>query len=134
MLQVITALLIANSSHNAVPAKDLAPMILWLSSQYEVDPVLVTRIVLLESKGIASAYNKRTNDYGLMQLNYHTMKAYGISVTCAKDWKCNLESGIRILSDIKDKRTCRYNVGSGKLKSEKLKRCLSYERKLASIN
>lgn len=136
-LQVIKAIeqtLKRNSSKKAVPAIILAPAILHLSDAYGVSPYTIMRIVLVESRGISSAYNKRTKDYGLMQLNERTMRAYGITKQCALNWICNLEAGISILSDISDGRICRYNVGSGKLKTEKLKRCLKYEQRLASIN
>ncbi len=121
-----------NSHPKAVPAKELAPVILKLSLEYDVDPDTITRIILVESKGLEKAYNKHTKDYGLMQLNYHTMKARGINVTCALNWQCNLEQGIIILSELS--RTCRYNVGSGSLTNNKLQRCLRYETKLAAIN
>ena len=133
VLKVIEQTLKRNSSPKAVPAKLLAPAIQRLSDAYGVSPHTIMRIVLVESRGIPSAYNKRTNDYGLMQLNGRTMKAYGITKTCAMNWYCNLEAGIMILSEISDGRTCRYNIGSGKLKAGKLKRCLVYERRLASI-
>lgn len=134
VIKAIEQTLKRNSNKKAVPAKELAPVIIRLSELYDVDPMVITRIIMVESKGLAKAYNKRTNDYGLMQLNGRTMKAYGITKQCALTWQCNLEAGIRILADISDGRTCRYNVGSGKLHKQKLVRCLRYERKLASIN
>lgn len=123
-----------NSSPKAVPADKLAPVILKLAREYELEPDLITRIILLESKGEEKAYNRHTKDFGLMQINARTAKAYGLSRTCLMAWKCNLEAGIRILSDIGDGRVCRYNVGSKPLKGLRLKSCLKYERKLASIN
>lgn len=134
VIKAIEQILKRNSSKKAVPPAILATEIKRLSDAYGVSPYTIARIILVESRGLPYAYNKRTNDYGLMQLNSHTMKAYGITKRCALTWQCNLEAGIMILSEISDGRICRYNVGSGKLKTEKLKRCLKYEHKLASIN
>lgn len=137
MLQVITAMLLANCSPKGIPAQDLAPMIIWLSSQRSVNVELVTKIVIIESKCEQGARNKKTSDYGLMQLNYHTMRSYGISVTCAMNWKCNLEAGIKILSDMADNkgyRACMYNLGPRGRFKKYASSCQKYERKLASIN
>ncbi len=133
-LKAIELKLKRNASPKAVQPKVLAPVIIRLSKQYDVNPDTIVRIILIESKGIASAYNKRTNDYGLMQINGRTAKAYGLSKACLRNWECNLEAGIRVLADIRDGRVCRYNVGSGRLHKAKLSRCITYERKLASIN
>jgi|ERR1019366_894228 hypothetical protein len=133
-IRAIEQTLKRNSNKKAVPAAKLAPAILRLSQEYDVDAMTIARIIMVESKGMEKAYNKRTQDYGLMQLNVHSMAHYGISKVCAMHWECNLEAGIMLLSEISDGRTCRYNVGSGKLIKGKLRRCIAYENKIASIN
>ncbi len=139
-LQVIKAIeqtLKRNSDKKAVPAHLLAPEIKRLSDEYGVSPYTIMRIVLVESRGIPSAYNARTNDYGIMQINGRTMKAYGISKRCALAWKCNLEAGIMILSEMQSitgYRVCMYNLGpKGRFKVNHLP-CKRYETKIASIN
>lgn len=130
-MELILALFMQNLAKDAVPAKDLAAEVMWLSAAYEVNPETVARIIIVESRGREKAMNRSTNDYGLMQLNEVTMKRMGISMKCAMHWKCNLKMGIRILSGTN--RVCQYNVGTGSLIDARLKRCLHYEKKLANL-
>ena len=130
-MNTILALLIANSAPGAVPPHALAAEILLVAQEYDVEAETVARIIIVESRGLERAYNKHTKDYGLMQLNANTMQLYGISMHCAMNWKCNLHTGALILSHTK--RVCQYNVGTGSLKGTRLKNCLRYERKLASL-
>lgn len=131
MLDLVLLLLLKHGAPGAVPAKELAPAIIAISEQYNLDPIQVTQIILVESKGKANAINKTSHDYGLMQIHDVTAKAYGASKTCLMLWRCNLGVGVLILSDLS--RTCRYNVGSGPLLGRKLTNCLTYEHKLANI-
>jgi soluble lytic murein transglycosylase-like protein len=121
-----------NSSKKAVPAKRLAPAIMRLSCKYNVDPMIVTRVMLLESRGDASAYNAKTHDHGLMQLNDKTIARYGFDKERVYDWEYNLEAGVIILS--RYKRLCIYNVGTAPLVGAQLHKCLHYETLVASIN
>lgn len=125
------ALFLNNLAKDAVPAKQLAAEVQWVSAQAGVDPELVARIIIIESRGRPKAFNDKTHDYGLMQLNDKTMKSYGISMKCALNWKCNLKMGVRILSEVN--RPCRYNVGTGSLIGARLRNCLKYEKKLVSL-
>lgn len=137
MEMLIMMLLIKHSAPGAVPAKQLAIEIQRVSDRFEVDSLIVTKIVLTESGGREGAYNARTHDYGIMQINERTAASYGFTKACLRNWRCNLRAGAKILSDIdswsKDGRVCRYNVGSGVLKQDKLQKCLHYELKLANI-
>lgn len=123
-----------NLAKDSVPAEQLAPAIFQLSKEYEVDPELVMRIVIVESKGRAKAYNKRTKDYGIMQVNKSTAWLYGVKESCLLDWRCGLEAGIMILSDLQDYknyRHCTYNVGP-KWKN-KPTACMAYEARLEKV-
>lgn len=131
MNSVILALLINNLAPGAVSPHALAAEILLVAEEYDVNPETVARIIIIESRGLEHAYNKRTNDHGLMQLNGRTMQLYGISMHCAMSWRCNLHTGALILSHTK--RVCQYNVGTAPLKGTLLKNCLKYERKLANL-
>lgn len=131
-MELILALLMNNLAPNSVPAEQLAPAILEAANEYGVDPVVIARIIIVESRGKAKAVNKKTKDYGLMQINVNTAISMGISNTCLLDWRCNLKHGTEILS--KFKRVCRYNVGTASLKGARLEKCLHYEKKLYSIN
>jgi soluble lytic murein transglycosylase-like protein len=133
MLQLIVAMLVANSTHGAVPAEQLAPAIVAAGSRHGIDPTLVAQIVLVESGGVPGAYNPRTADHGLMQINEATRKAYNVSMWCAKQWQCNLDSATRILADmwrIKGAKACMYN-GGPKFRLPRYEApCLRYQKKL----
>lgn len=137
MLAIVTSLLLANSAPGAVPAKELAPAIIAIAVSNKIDPILLTKIVLVESGGVADAYNKTTQDYGIAQINEQTRKAYGFSRACMLVWRCNLNAAARILADmwrIKGARSCMYNGGPKFRKPEYEKPCVIYETKLAYIN
>lgn len=107
------------------------------AKEYKVDVMLLTKIMLLESMGKLQAVNKRTSDYGLMQINKSTAKLYNINSNCFFNAKCNIYAGAMILSDLsryKKYRPCMYNLGPRVLKGDRLKKCLSYERKLDKFN
>lgn len=137
-MNLILSLLIANSAPGAVSPHALAAEILLVAAEYHVDAETLTRIVILESGGREKAFNKKTQDYGIIQANIKTIHAYGSSVPCAMQWTCGLRLGARILHDMqkyaKSDRTCHYNVGPKSLSGARLRNCLKYEQKLASIN
>jgi len=130
-MDMILALLLTNLAPGSVPPHDLAAEIVLVAEQYDVDAETVARIIIVESRGMPYAYNKRTKDYGLMQLNARTMQLYGVKMHCAWDWRCNLRTGALILSHTK--RVCQYNVGTAPLHGTLLRNCLRYEKKLANL-
>lgn len=132
MYEVVLALLLSHSAPGAVPAEQLATEILRVSNQYSLNPVQVAQLVMTESRGLASAYNARTRDTGLMQIHDTTAYAYGADDACLKVWRCNLAIGAKVLSELN--RLCRYNVGTGPLVGARLRRCEAYEQKVASFN
>lgn len=135
MFNTILILLLANSAPNAVPAKPLAIQIIRTAAAYGINAETLTRILLTESKGVATAENKRTGDYGIMQINHRTAASYKLSQECLKNWKCNLAAGAAILKDMqksKHYRTCAYNVGTSHI-GTRMKSCLTYETKLAIL-
>lgn len=133
-LSAIMIMLSTHSAPTAVPAKELAPAIIYAALRHDVDPKLLTRILLVESRGISTAVNTATDDHGLMQINKKTQELYGISDWCVKIWQCNLDKAALILSEMPEDRTCRYNVGTRRIIGRLEVACLHYERKLASIN
>lgn len=122
-LQVLTKYLERNLAPKAVPAKKLAPFIIKLSKQYGVDPMLVARVLILESRGLANATNG--SDFGIMQVNYK----HGISRECLYNWRCNLTYGARYLA--RATRPCQYNLGLNRNLTKYSTACARYERKLA---
>lgn len=137
MLELITSLLLSNASPQAVPADVLAPEILRVAQKRQVSAIMLTRIILVESRGVANAKNDETEDYGLLQINERTRSSYGFTRACLKDWKCNLDAGAQILSDLlmmDGGRVCAYNLGpKGRFKKYR-EHCLNYERKIARFN
>ena len=135
MFTTMLALIISHSSAGSIPALELTTELHEVSIKYHVNPELLTRIMLLESKGLEHAYNSATGDYGLMQINHRTAAAYNIGHRCLKYWKCNIRIGARILADMqksKRYRPCAYNVGTSHI-GTRMKNCLTYENKLAIL-
>lgn len=137
MIEVITALLVTYSAPNAIPAQELAPAIMKAAVKHRVSAILLTRIILIESKGVPTAFNSDTIDHGLLQINERTRIAYGLTQKCLSDWRCNLDAGAKILSDMlamEDSRPCVYNVGPrGRFKKYETA-CLRYESRLEALN
>ena len=136
MLATITALLLSHATPGALPEQELAPAILYAAAQHNVSPILLTQILLVESRGLPHAVNSDTDDHGLMQINEATRKLYGISKWCIKQWRCNLHAGARILADglrLDGGRPCVYNVGPRGRFEKYANACLRYERKLATV-
>jgi hypothetical protein len=132
MNALIMSILLAHSAPTAIPPEALGAEIVRYSAIYDVNPVMVASILMLESKGRADVISS-THDYGLMQINNTYAKNAKISMTCLKDWKCNLITGIKLLSEYKKLshfRPCMYNVGPKRYNS---KQCLIYESKLAKL-
>lgn len=127
----ILALLIVHSAPNAVPPHELATAILQESIAQNVDSLIVTRIVLQESRGVPSAHNKTTRDIGITQINEKTAQGANISHACLQNWRCNLRQGVKLLA--KANRPCAYNLGNAGSKKWP-KSCIKYELKLASFN
>lgn len=130
-MEYLISLLLMHSAPGAVPAEELAHEIMVQSKHYNVDPVLVAKVVIVESRGKAAAKNRRSSDHGLMQINARTAKALGISQACLYDWRCNLRHGVQMLAKLK--RPCHYNVGPSGPARHGFGMCLKYEQKLAGI-
>jgi len=119
-------------AHDSVPASQLAPVIYRLARKYNVSQSLIVRVIITESRGRAGAYNLKSRDCGIAQINDRTAGLYGrkLETICNPgNWRQNLELGVKILSSTT--RPCSYNVGPRYHK--KLTQCLNYERKLASV-
>lgn len=134
MYTLILSLILAHSSPKAVNAKELAAEIIYQSAIYGVDPIHATQVIMVESRGIETAYNVKSRDFGLAQINIVNAKAYNISSKCLFTWKCNLKYGMIILAKKKHARKCAFNLGlRGAKDPKKAHLCEIYERKLASI-
>lgn len=124
------------SHDGAVPSHELATAIVSESARWNVDPILVTSIIVVESGGRPGAFNAKSRDYGLMQINHKTATAMGINTECLMNWQCNLKSGIKIVTMLQKHKSfepCMYNTGAAGSKRNNGKNCLHYQQKLDKI-
>jgi hypothetical protein len=128
----LTALIAKHSQPGAVPADALARNIIMLSRSMHMNATEVAQVMLTESGGRAYAVNKRSHDYGLMQINYRTAARLAVPGACLLDWHCNLVVGMRIMKRLNP--ICRYNVGTGVLNGDTLHNCRAYSAKLAKLD
>lgn len=132
-MQYVFQLLLLYSAPGAVPAAELAPVIMSVSAKYNVDPVLVTALILAESGGRPYAYNATSQDHGLLQINHRLARDLSIGPTCLYNYRCNLLVGIRHFAALK--RPCLYNLGKNrKLRGRYVSMCDAYEARLASLS
>lgn len=126
---MLTLVFLALFNAKAPAPFETAVLIVNIAREEKVDAMLLTKIVVIESRGNPSAINKRTKDYGIAQIN---LKAHPqVTYKCAMNKACGLRAGAKILA--KTKRPCQYNTGRAKFNEARLQKCLQYERKLASI-
>lgn len=133
-MEYVLTILMMYSSPKAVPAQTLATEIMKVSAKYGINEKDLVRIVMVESAGDPNAINRKSNDYGIAQINIRTAKAMKVPMFCLKDWKCNLDTAGRLIKQqmrSKYYRICHYNTGP---KKKACKYCLMYEAKLAKIN
>lgn len=96
---------------------------------------LLEAIVAVESNGNPMAYNKRTGDYGLYQINYRTAVAYGYKPADMYKPHIGRKVAVKLLVDIRKRFgheklwPCRYNVG-WRLKAGTSRACIIYYNKL----
>jgi soluble lytic murein transglycosylase-like protein len=103
--------------------------------QYGLDAELFSAIIAQESSFRVSAYNRKTQDYGLGQINIKNVKALKLDKKrLLTDARYNLEVSAKILSQMQKRYAhkepsswyCRYNVGTGKLGATRTKNCIKY--------
>ncbi len=130
---LILALLMNNLAPGSIPAEKLAIAIMEAAHKHNIDPVVLTKIVLVESNGLEKAHNAASSDFGIAQINKYTARSMGVLHTCLMNYKCNLNTAAKIISDMKKFRVCMYNLGpKGKHKKYETA-CLRYERKISSL-
>lgn len=94
------------------------------AKKYGVPPEVLTSVLSVESRFKVRAYNKRTKDYGIAQINQRNIEQLGLEKSrLLKDLEYSVDSGALILSWFfktysnvePEKWVCRYNVGTRKL-------------------
>lgn len=121
-------------------AQSLEHQIQSAAEAHNVDEQLLKAIVAVESQGRLAAYNKRTHDYGLGQINKRTAAAYGFNrAKLLTDAQYNLNAAATVLAyfqkryKAKEPHTwyCRYNVGT-RSNAHKTQACTAYLIKVQS--
>lgn len=121
------------------PPQTLKQIIIKAAKRHGIEPSLYLAIVKVESNFQVDAYNLKTADYGLSQVNRKTAKRYRLDlVRLLKDPAYNANAGALILADFKrmykhkEPKTwmCRYNVGSGAMSGTKAEKCIVYLNKV----
>lgn len=90
------------------------------AKKYELELSLLEAIAWTESTCKPGAINRKTQDYGLMQINVRTAKAYGYSVQEIMHVNANIDVAARVLVSMRKrfKRQqnweCGYNLGTAK--------------------
>lgn len=108
------------------------------SAKYGLDKQLLRSIASVESQNGLHRLNKRTIDYGVLQINYITAWRYKLnSARLYNDDAYSAEAGARILKDFHKRFgaqptwPCRWNIGTGSLASPaRNKACEKYLLKL----
>ena len=111
-LGVIWALLGPIAQSNAEPLLEQA------AKQYKLPVALLRAIASVESRNNPDAINRRTWDYGLMQINHRTAAGYGYLPVEMLDKQKNVQVASQLLKKLKNSYAhkepgwaCRYNVG-----------------------
>lgn len=108
----------------------LAKLIVSASKRFNIDPLLYSAIIMTESGYKINAYNSKTKDYGIAQINERNIAYYGFSKhKLMTNYRYSIRAGAIILSwfshrykQIEAKRWyCRYNVGVKSTKRGSLK-------------
>jgi soluble lytic murein transglycosylase-like protein len=124
-------------------ADEIKHAIYSAADKHGIEPELLYAIYAHESKLKLDAVNKKTQDYGLAQINIRNIKARNWDKKrILTDAKYSAERGAIILSEFKkryakrepDTWVCRYNIGN-RNKNEKRwrSRCLNYLKKVKSV-
>lgn len=126
---MLTLIFLALFNAKAPMPFETAVLIVNIAREESVDPLLLAKIVVVESRGNPLAVNKKTKDYGIAQINLKSHPQ--VTYACAMNKACGLRAGAKILA--KTKRACHYNTGKAKFNPRRLQKCLRYEEKLAKV-
>lgn len=96
------------------------------ADEYGVDRRLVRAMVMVESGGCKHIYNRKTKDYGCLQVNKVHLKGRK-DMQRFSDYRFSIPEGVAIVSKLK--RPCQYNLGKLGARKNPLT-CAKYERKL----
>lgn len=120
-------------------AERLSKSICKSATRHGVPPMEYTAILMQESAYKLNAVNKRSNDYGIAQINEYNIRAWKMSKKrLLGDLEYSVDQGAFILSWFyktyrmrePDTWLCRYNVGVKPMKGVTERLCLKYYNKV----
>lgn len=83
-------------------ARKLSENIVFYTNKYDLKPNKYTAILMQESGYKLDAYNKRSKDFGLAQININTAKAFKFNIKkLTSDLEYAVEAGAIVLYDFK---------------------------------
>lgn len=140
MRNLIAALLIAipvgtNTLHFDAPETTYKQIATQVAEEYKIEPALFHAIISVESQWNMNAYNARSKDIGLAQINERSARLHSFDLQRLKtDPWYNLRAGAYILADFKKrygKREpnnwfVRYNLGARPIVGRRLNKALLY--------
>lgn len=113
MMKVLTILVVVGGLRPLAAE----PLLYQAAKSRRLPVALLKAIVAVESRGNAQAVNRRTWDYGLMQINHLTATRYGYMPFEMLDKRKNIDVASDVLYRLKKQFGheptwyCRYNVG-----------------------
>lgn len=117
----------------------LAKAFVASAHKYNLPPNLLAAVAMVESRYYVGAVNKKSNDFGIMQVNQYNIDAMGLSKKrLLTDIEYSIDSGARILAYfakryyVQEGRdwVCRYNIGTRKKTSALEAICKRYNKKV----
>lgn len=125
-----------------VPPHDplrLAEAFVRSANKYGLDANLLAAVAFVESGYFVGAVNKRSNDFGLMQVNLYNIRAMGLSKErLLTDIEYSIDAGAQILAYFAKRYrkvegsewVCRYNIGTRAKKGALARICVRYSAKV----
>lgn len=133
------ALKLPSRAYSFSSKSELHAHIKSVAALYNLPPKMLKRIVAVESANCKYRVNKRTKDFGCMQISEQTIKLYKWNFkTVSNNDKLNIVAAAILLSDLKkafaqkepQTWSCRFNIGWRKLP----KTCSTYLHKLSLVS
>ncbi|MBV6514204.1 MAG: hypothetical protein FMNOHCHN_03794 [Ignavibacteriaceae bacterium] len=114
-------------------AEPIDKMIVRLALEYRLSPQLMLSIAKVESSMSPLAYNAKTRDYGLFQINYKTAKSMNLDISRLYEPEYNARAAMQIMKYMQGRFKheqdwfCRYNVGTRSYRIVR-RACIKYAR------
>lgn len=111
----------------------VAASIRYSCRKHKIDCEIFTAILAQESRFKTNAYNKKTQDYGIAQINIKTIRVHKWdSKKLTSDVEYSIDKGAEVLAWFHKRYShepywyCRYNNGTAPMSSARLTKCMKY--------